>query len=310
VATPWFAIIGDQGYVSSDGGSRTVVIQTYRPADTPPRDAVLVVLHPPGPGMGRRYPLVGPQMVVGRLAELDISIDADSVSRRHAKLVLQGEGWSLEDLGSTNGSFVNEERIERRLLRDGDVLQIGACIMKFLSGANIEAAYHEEIYRLTILDGLTHVHNKRYFLEFLDRELSRATRHGTPLGLIMFDVDHFKRVNDEHGHLAGDAVLKEICRRLRPRVRREDLIARYGGEEFALVLPDTNRVGTMSVAESCRQIIARDPILYEGRALKVAVSLGVAVVDQVGAVSVDGLIRRADENLYKAKAGGRNQVVG
>jgi len=249
-------------------------------------------------------------MVIGRLAEADISIDADSVSRRHARLCLGDEGWQLEDLGSTNGSFVNEERVDRRVLRDGDVIGIGACIMKFLSGANIEAAYHEEIYKLTILDGLTHVHNKRYFLEFLERELSRATRHGTPLGLIMFDVDHFKKVNDEHGHLCGDAVLKEICRRLRPRVRREDLLARYGGEEFAMVLPDTNRVGTMSVAESCRQIIVRDLINYEGKSLRVTISLGVAVVDQVGAVSVDGLIRLADENLYKAKGAGRNAVVG
>jgi len=260
--------------------------------------------------MGRRFPLVGSEMVIGRLAEADISIDADSVSRRHARLCLGDEGWQLEDLGSTNGSFVNEERVDRRVLRDGDVIGIGACIMKFLSGANIEAAYHEEIYKLTILDGLTHVHNKRYVLEFLERELSRATRHGTPLGLIMFDVDHFKKVNDEHGHLCGDAVLKEICRRLRPRVRREDLLARYGGEEFAMVLPDTNRVGTMSVAESCRQIIVRDLINYEGKSLRVTISLGVAVVDQVGAVSVDGLIRLADENLYKAKGAGRNAVVG
>ena len=294
----------------SDGGSRTVVIQTYRPAETPPRDAVLVVLHPPGPGMGRRYPLVGPEMVLGRLAELDISIDADSVSRRHAKLVLTDEGWTLHDLASTNGSFVNDQRVETHLMRDGDVIQLGAAIMKFLSGANIEAAYHEEIYRLTILDGLTQVHNKRYFLEFLDRELSRATRHASPLGLILFDVDHFKKVNDTHGHLAGDAVLKEICKRLRPRVRREDLLARYGGEEFALVLPETDRTGALSMAESARYLVMSQPFPYEGQQLSVTISLGVAVCDTVGAVSVDGLIRVADENLYHAKAGGRNRVVG
>src|SRR5262249_14776482 len=163
------------------------------------------------------------------------------------------------------------------------------------------AAYHEEIYRLTILDNLTGVHNKRFFLEFLEREISRAQRHGATLALVLFDVDHFKQVNDAHGHLAGDAVLKEISRRLRPRIRREALRARYGGEEFACVLPDTTSAGAGIFAEALRIIVERDPVMYQDKRIPVTISLGVAVVATTHLEFAADLIRRADEKLYEAK---------
>ena len=93
-------------------------------------------------------------------------------------------------------------------MRDGDLLKIGNAIFKFLVGGNIETAYHEEIYRMTIIDGLTQAFNKRYFVENLEKEIPRCTRHQRPLSLVMFDIDHFKKINDEHGHLAGDYVLR------------------------------------------------------------------------------------------------------
>src|SRR5262249_43190695 len=148
-------------------------------------------------------------------------------------------GVTVADLGSTNGTFLNDALVARAPLKDGDYLRVGNCIYRFLAGGNVEADYHEEIYRLTITDGLTQTHNKRYLLEFLDRELARSQRHTRPLSLVLFDIDRFKAINDELGHLAGDHVLRELAACVKAAVRREELFARYGGEEFAVVLPET-----------------------------------------------------------------------
>src|SRR5690606_8080158 len=148
-------------------------------------------------------------------------------------------------------------------LRDGDQVRFGDAIYKFLAGSNIEAQYHEEIYRMTILDGLTGVHNKRYFLEFLERELAAARRHAHPLSLVMFDIDHFKQINDDRGHLAGDAVLKALAGRFKHRIRREDLLARYGGEEFAVVLNGTGLDGARAFAEDLRRRVESEPFSFD-----------------------------------------------
>src|SRR5262249_60428477 len=159
-------------------------------------------------------------------------------SPRHAKIVNTGKAIMLGDLGSTNGTYVNDELIEEVVLRDGDLIKIGRTIFKFLSGSNIENAYHEEIYRLTTIDGLTQIFNKRYFLETLEREISRASRYHRELSLILFDIDHFKQVNDTFGHLAGDSVLKQMAAVLKQNIRSEGIIARYGAEEMAVILPE------------------------------------------------------------------------
>jgi two-component system cell cycle response regulator len=298
--------------VASERNSGTLIIA--RPVEAPkPRErgeACLVLLHPPGPDIGKRTPLSKRAYIVGRDAEVDLVISRSSVSRQHSQLTQDEAGeWWVQDLGSTNGTFVNEERITRRCLTDGDQVRFGDAIFKFLSGANIESAYHEEIYRMTILDGLTGIHNKRYFLEFLERELAGAHRHRHPLSLVMFDVDHFKKVNDERGHLAGDHVLKEIAARIRPRIRREDLFARYGGEEFACILASTNLDGAVQFAEHIRGLIADKNIVFDGQPFGVTISLGVATVWNEPGVDLLTLIKRADDNLYAAKRSGRNKVV-
>jgi two-component system, cell cycle response regulator len=275
-------------------------------------EACLVLIYPPGPDMGKRFPLDRPEFVLGRGTDCDIQVDRDSVSRRHARLFdKEGNGtiWVVQDLGSTNGSYVNDTQIQQSVLRDGDFLKIGAAIFKFLTGSNVEMSYHEEIYRMTIVDGLTGVHNKRYLFEFLDREMARCVRYGRPLALVMFDIDHFKRINDEHGHLSGDHVLKEMARRLASRIRREELLARYGGEEFAAVLPETGRDGALEFGEQIRNLVAREPFEFEEDKLSVTISVGIAVMDGEP-TELQAFVRAADENLYKAKRGGRNRVVG
>ncbi len=269
--------------------------------------ASLVFIYPPGPYMGRRYALEGAQLVVGREGTNDLAIEADSVSRRHARLVREAEGWVVEDLGSTNGTFVNDLAVRRRSLRDGDLIRFGAAVAKFLSGDNVEASYHEEIYRLTITDALTGAHNKRYLNDFVERELAAAIRYALALSLVMFDLDHFKRVNDQHGHLAGDAVLREVGRRIRPRMRREDLFARYGGEEFACVLVKTPGHGAACFAESLRQMIEAEAVRHGETSIPVTVSLGVA--ELWPQVTPSELIALADARLYEAKRQGRNRVI-
>src|SRR5256714_5622584 len=225
-----------------------------------PEQACLVLIYPAGVELGKRYELgASPEISIGRGADCDIQVDRDSVSRKHAKVVRSGAGWQVMDLGSTNGSYVNDGQITQCSLRDGDLVKIGNAIFKFLVGGNIESSYHEEIYRMTIIDGLTQAFNKRYFIENLEKEIPRCTRHNRPLALVMFDIDHFKKINDDHGHLTGDYVLRELARRVRTRVRKEEVFARYGGEEFAVTLPATTQDQALQAGAGLRRLLAAHP---------------------------------------------------
>jgi diguanylate cyclase (GGDEF)-like protein len=270
----------------------------------------LVVIYTKEPALlGRRFVLDVSPVRIGRGAENHIVLEGDSVSRRHAHLEQRSGAWWCVDDGSTNGSYVNDEQILREArLNNGDRIKIGPTIFKFLSGQDVEAQYHEEIYRMTIIDGLTQVHVKRYLLESLDKELMRARRHARDLSFLMLDIDHFKKINDVHGHLAGDYGLKEVARLIQQRIRRDEVLARYGGEEFAIVLPETNLEGARSLAEGLREKIEQSRFVFQGEVIRVTISIGVAVLHESDRTSMD-LIKRADEKLYEAKRAGRNRVV-
>ena len=275
-------------------------------------DACLVLIYPPGADLGKRFELLHPEVTIGRGQDCDILLDRDAVSRRHARIsrgpIEDGGGWRVVDLDSTNGSYVNDVPIRDHLLQDGDRLRIGNAIFKFLAGGNVETAYHEEIYKMTIIDGLTGAYNKRYFHEHLERELARIARSRRPLSLIMLDIDHFKRINDTHGHLTGDHVLKELAGRIRRRVRKDEVFARYGGEEFSVVLPETSHENAVAFAEKLRRLVEMDPFIFEEEPIPVTISLGVAAVSEDVPVAI--FIKSADDCLYRAKRAGRNQVVG
>jgi two-component system cell cycle response regulator len=292
----------------SEWKTRITKVQVVKPAKEA-GEACLVLIYPPGPDMGKRFPLQRSEIVLGRGADCDIQVDRDSVSRRHARVYRNGETWSVEDLQSTNGSYVNDVPVTRSVLRDADFLKIGAAIFKFLSGTGVEASYYEEIYRMTIVDALTGAYNKRYFLEFLEREIARCARYRRPLSLLMFDIDHFKAINDKHGHLTGDYVLREMSRRLLSRIRREELLARYGGEEFAAVLPETDLTGARTFGEQVRRIVCDQPFEYEGDTFPVTISVGVATVEGED-IDVSSFIKQADDLLFRAKREGRNRVLG
>jgi diguanylate cyclase (GGDEF)-like protein len=272
----------------------------------PKKEACLVVIY--GAELGRKYHIDGREMTIGRGTLNDICVSQDSVSRTHATLRVEDAGVKIRDNESTNGTYVNDHKVHEAWLKDGDLVKIGRAIFKFLSGDNIESLYHEEIYRLSTVDGLTQIFNKRYFLETLERELSRARRYDRPLALVLFDIDYFKQCYDTYGHRAGDFVLREISDVVRERARKVDVLARYGGEEFALILPEIELKGATQFAEKIRTMLAESKFMFEGRHIPVTISVGVAELTP-DVATYDDLIKRADARLYKAKQTGRNRVV-
>jgi diguanylate cyclase (GGDEF)-like protein len=162
---------------------------------------------------------------------------------------------------------------------------------------------------MTRTDALTGLYNRRHFMEHLTREHGRSARYGRPLSCLMIDLDHFKRINDEHGHAVGDIVLKETSRRLSLALRATDMIARLGGEEFGALLPDTDIDGAQNVAERCRELVGATPVVIDGRPhVSVTASFGVAVFDTTSMPGPEDLLRAADTALYSSKGRGRNRV--
>ena len=294
--------------MTSDLKNKTVVTVISRIAEKPvAKEACLVVIY--GMELGKKFNLESSSIIIGRSSKCDVQIDQESVSRNHCKLINTGKSVIVRDLGSTNGTYVNDEPVDEHVLRDGDLIKIGRTIFKFLTGGNIENAYHEEIYRLTTVDGLTQIYNKRYFMEVLEREISRSHRYGRELSLIMFDIDHFKNINDSFGHLAGDYVLKHLASVIKGRIRREDIMARYGGEEFTIILPEIDTYNARQFAEKIRRLVEKTVFKFEDTQIPVTISIGVAATD--GKVSdPTEFIKIADENLYQAKRQGRNCVCG
>ena len=269
---------------------------------------MLVVIS--GRPLGKSFYLQKEQMVLGRDLTADISIGETAISRRHTEFSVVPEGVNCKDLGSTNGTFVNDKQLEdASILQDGDYLRVGNCLYRYLTGGNIEAEYHEEIYRLTIQDGLTRIHNQRALTEFLDREVARSQRHKRPLSVLMFDIDKFKTINDTHGHLCGDFVLRELATCIRDTVRKEDMFARYGGEEFCMVLVETEPAEALAAGERVRSTIEKHPFRFEATPIKLTVSVGVATTTGDTVLTPAELLRQADDKLYQAKRGGRNRVV-
>ena len=259
---------------------KTVVTVISKIGDRKPKaDACLVVIY--GQHIGHKHPLKPGEVVIGRSSQAQIQVDHESVSRRHARVVLTDSGVLMTDLGSTNGTYVNDEPINERTLAHGDLIKVGRTILKYLSTDNIEAAYFEEIHRLTTIDGLTRCFNARYAREALVREVSRASRYTRPLSLLVFDVDDFAHINEEFGHLAGDAVLAQLGKRLGRRVRREDILARTGGGEFALITPEVDREGARRLGDRLLRIIGETAFGFEDVQIPVTLSIGIADISEI-----------------------------
>ena len=285
----------------------TQVVQAPPPDQGTGNDCVVVIYAAEQGLLGKRYVLDKSPIRIGRGADNQIVLEGDSVSRRHCHFDLRHGQWCIVDDGSTNGTFLNEEQVKGAgVLSNGDRVKVGPTILKYLSGLDAEAKYHEEIYRMTIVDGLTQIHNKRYLFEALEKELIRARRYDRQLSLLIFDIDYFKNINDQYGHLAGDHVLRELARIVQERIRRDEVFARYGGEEFVIVLPETPLAGGVALAENLRGRVETHPFSFQGERIPVTISVGCAMLAEEKAAA--DLIQRADDKLYEAKRGGRNRV--
>jgi diguanylate cyclase (GGDEF)-like protein len=263
-------------------------------------------------GIGRMFKLDRSEVVLGRSSEAQFQVEDDGISRKHAKVVAIGDGrFQLVDLGSTNGTYLNGLKVSAAPLYDGDKIQIGSnTVLKFSIQDALEEQYQRSIYESATRDGLTRVYNKKYFMETLRKEFAYCLRHQVPLSLVLFDVDHFKRINDVYGHPAGDFVLTRIAQRVADTVRTEDLLARYGGEEFALMLRESSEDAALACAERCRVAVDRADFIFSGTPIKVTISLGVATLLDSDFSQPEDIIGAADKYLYRAKRAGRNRVDG
>jgi diguanylate cyclase (GGDEF)-like protein len=263
-----------------------------------------------GSELGSSYQLTGDIVVVGRGADCDFSIDDGAASRRHLRIERRGHNdFFLEDLGSTNGTFVNGERVTARQLEDGDKILIGtSTVLKYCLRDDLEIRAQEELFAAGIKDWLTQAFNKSFFERRLTSELSVALRRRRPVSLVMFDLDHFKQVNDTYGHLVGDRVLQGSSADVAKLLRKEDLFCRYGGEEFAIIAPDTDVVTAAALAERCRAALEARAYEHDGKTLVVTASFGVATAGGAAPATVEELISRADAAVYRAKNAGRNRV--
>lgn len=273
--------------------------------------AYLIVLA--GAAVGAMYKLPRSAAQIGRGAACEIRLPDDGVSRAHARIVTEGDRVRLEDLDSRNGTFLNGKKVTGSVaLADGDKIQIGrTTILKFSYHDALEESFHEQMYESALRDALTKLFNKRYFLDRLDGELRFARRHGTNVSVLMVDVDHFKAINDTHGHLAGDAVLANIAGVIARAVRNEDVVARFGGEELAIILRQIPPEAALHLAERLRRLVEQtitSGVDTSGKQLRVTVSVGVSSYPLDPHDSVSTLVDAADQALYRAKHAGRNRV--
>jgi diguanylate cyclase (GGDEF)-like protein len=270
--------------------------------------AYLIVLA--GKSVGEMYKISKSETIIGRGSQADIHVVDDGISRRHAMIVMEEGQVLVKDLGSTNGTFCNGERVSEQALSDGDKIQVGSTtILKFTFHDSLDETFQRQMYESALRDGLTKIFNKKYFLDRLESEFAYAVRHASPLSLVMFDIDHFKKINDTHGHLAGDYALVTLAQVVGQTIRTEDVFARYGGEEFAVICRGVDLQGAAIFGERIRRMVQAQLFLYQEIEIKVTISVGVATVPDVGMREPAELVALADEALYDAKRGGRNRVV-
>jgi two-component system, cell cycle response regulator len=273
-----------------------------------PRRGILIEMS--GSTAGRVHVLADGETTIGRGTDCTIMFDDTTLSRTHASIEGKDETYVLTDRESLNGCYVNLARQEKVALNHGDRVQFGTGVrLQFQLSSQEEQRVLVRMYEAAVLDGLTGLTNRRALDERLQSELAYAVRHESNLAIVMLDIDHFKKVNDTHGHLAGDEVIRTLAQILQREIRCEDLAARYGGEEFVVVVRGVPHAGAFNLAERLRVAIAERDIEHGDEILRVTSSFGVAsLLSLKGEPTVHSLLDAADTALYAAKGGGRNRV--
>lgn len=281
-------------------GKTAIAVPSERPKGT--GNPCLVILA--GPGMGRRIDLGSGVVDIGRSEECAIPVASPQVSRRHASIQRILGRYVVADLESTNGTYLNDRRILQEPLNDGDKIRVGDLILKYMENS-IELLYHEQLDSLVREDPLTGVNNKRSFDDDFYRLTGRGEAGDGELGLILFDLDHFKSINDTLGHAAGDEVLRRVASLVQAQLPTSAALYRVGGEEFAVLSSGPDAARAPELAELLRRHVEAYSISHGGKALTVTLSLGVALRRGDGA---EELYARADRKLYESKRAGRNRV--
>ena len=273
------------------------------------RQGTAAVIIYDGDEIGALHSLTKDETVFGRTADSDVVLPETRVSRRHAVIRRTGDGpadFEVMDLASTNGTFLNGEPVDRAPLKSGDKIVIGGSTLKFAVLDSEDLAYQSRIVEMIHVDDLTGLLTKRSLFRALEKELARAERYRRPVSVLMMDLDHFKQVNDTHGHLVGSHCLAEVGRIIRETTRAVDVNGRYGGEEFVSFLPETAGNEAMTVAERIREAMASRWFRREETLYQVRISIGVSVFPLHGR-TVEELVEAADVALYRAKTLGRNR---
>jgi diguanylate cyclase (GGDEF)-like protein len=218
-------------------------------------------------------------MEIGRRPAADVFVQDSGVSRRHATILADGDCAIVRDLRSRNGTFVDGRPVSEAWVCDGARIQIGATTtLRFEMSDATDAEFQRRIADAALRDPLTGIPNRSIFTERLAAEIIAYRARPRPLALLALDVDRFKLVNDVHGHVAGDAVLKAVATALREAVPPENVVARWGGEEFLVLARDTSRARAVALADRIRAVAAAKVTMWNGTALHVTLSAGVAVL--------------------------------
>lgn len=280
------------------------------PGSTPAQRDRPMLLRMDGVGAGQVVSIDELPYTMGRHASNKLSIDDDSISRAHARFVLEDGKYFVEDLTSRNGTFIQGKRITRAEIRDDDWVQLGARVaFRFALTDSRQEGLLRKLYESSTRDALTGAYNRRHFDDRLRAEIAFAVRHATDCALILLDIDHFKKVNDTHGHQAGDEILRHLSALAHKALRTEDVFARFGGEEFAVILRGASTRGAGRLAERLRDALVQHPGTFEDKEIRVTLSAGCAALSCCAAPSPDEVVAVADRRLYAAKQGGRNRVV-
>ncbi len=272
-----------------------------------PLSAVLTVLT--GLSAGQVFSLDRGDLIVGRSQGCQLRLDDPGISRRHCRFRKAKEGaFLVEDLRSTNGTYVDGKAIEVARVGPGARIQVGAdVVLRFSLTDETEEALAKRLYESSTRDPLTHVFTRKYFDERLEAEIAYAVRHKSPLGVIMFDLDAFKAINDTYGHAAGDTVLRSVAGRVDNLIRAEDVLARYGGEEFVILARGIKRKQMVQFADRIRKSVAQLETQVTAHKLVVTISVGVAMLEEVkGKRAAKEMLALADERVYRSKTLGRN----
>jgi two-component system, cell cycle response regulator len=265
--------------------------------------AALVVVSGPSPG---QVYLLKEETVIGRDPMADIQLEDSAVSRKHLRVLVREGGHVVADLGSANGTFVNGIKVERSPVTSGDRIQLGPrVVLRFALLDEAEEKMHRQLFESSTRDALTGAYNKKYITERLAAEVAHAVRHGSPLEVVVLDLDKFKQVNDQHGHLVGDAVLRAVADRVHAVIRSEDVFGRFGGEEFVIISRGSDAA---RLAERIRAAVEGMAVPTDRGPLQVTLSLGVATLDEIKKPTASMLLDTADLRLLQAKRHGRNQV--